>query len=87
MKINWVALSFNILIAFGLIVLIYSFLVIEQRKNKKIEESYKTIQQLSQAIIEYSKEPQTVTVLANEIMRYTDIEDVKKEENSFNVRR
>jgi hypothetical protein len=87
MKINWVALSFNILIAFGLSVLIYSFLVIEQRKNKKIEESYKTIQQLSQAIIEYSKEPQTVTVLANEIMRYTDIEEIKKEENSFNVRR
>lgn len=77
----------NILLIAGIAILAYVIVVSEKNKNKKIEESYNNIQQLATSIITYSKEPQTVTVLAGEILRYTNIEEIKKQDNAIYVRR
>lgn len=87
MKSKFITIISNILILIGLIALLYSVFVIEQKKNKKIEESYKAIAQLSIAIITYNNEPKTVTALAGEIIRYTNVDDIKKEDFAVYVRR
>lgn len=87
MNSKFLTILSNVLILIGLVVILYSVFVIEQRKNKKIEESYKAIAQLSVAIITYNNEPKTVTALAGEIMRYTNIDDIKKEDFAVYVRR
>lgn len=82
---NKIAILSNILLCIGVCVLLYKVVVLDHQKNKKIEESYRTIHQLSTAIIIYNKEPNTVMVLAGEIIRNANIEDIKKEEDLLNV--
>jgi Ca2+/H+ antiporter len=86
-KISYISIISNILLVVGLSFLLYKIVVADQQKNKKMEETYNTVQQLAAQIIVYNSEPQTVKVLASEIIRYTNIEEVKKEDNALYVRR
>lgn len=71
----------NALILIGLGFVLYYVFYLEPNRNKLIESKFNTIQQLSASIILYKNEPETVRILAQDIIKTTtEFQDIKRKD-------